>query len=121
MYAVWQLHEDVAIAAMTCGEVKLAYQCWLALNDKFPKSVRVECLRGMLLEANGEQDSAAEVYDAVVEKHPANTTARRRQVRMHRLMHAVRCFTRPIIDELSLMSAPRQLGCLLLRIVVFCS
>jgi hypothetical protein len=78
--AVWQLHEDVAVACMACSELDVALGCLKALQAQFPSSMRVKNLHGLMLEAKGELDSAAELYDSIVAEQPANTTARRRQV-----------------------------------------
>lgn len=66
---------------MSCGELDVAVHCLRALSGQFPKSLRVLNLQGMSLEARGELEQAAEVYDSIVADHPANTAARRRQVR----------------------------------------
>lgn len=79
--ADWQLHEDVAIAALTCGHHELGVSCWKALQTKFPKSTRVRCIEAMCYEATGKEDDALSIYSDIIAEHPANTSAHRRQVR----------------------------------------
>ena len=78
--ADWQVLEDVALAAATCGEHTTADACLQRLRTQFPDSTRVQCLHGTCLEARREFADAAEVYGAVLEKQPANMSAHRRQV-----------------------------------------
>ncbi|KAG0454278.1 hypothetical protein HPP92_025582 [Vanilla planifolia] len=49
----WTLYEQVAIAAMDCQKIDVAKECVAALSQKFPGSLRVSRLEGMLLEAKG--------------------------------------------------------------------
>ncbi|KAJ8321978.1 hypothetical protein KUTeg_000449 [Tegillarca granosa] len=77
---LWTVYEQVCIAALDCQRIDLAEVCIDLLRSQFPKSVRVERLEGMLLEAEGRYSKAEELYNAIIEKDETNMFARKRQV-----------------------------------------
>lgn len=52
-YKVWNLHEQICIAALELGDYGLAESSINILGKQFSSSHRVNRLRGMLLEAQG--------------------------------------------------------------------
>ncbi|KAK7478660.1 hypothetical protein BaRGS_00030123 [Batillaria attramentaria] len=68
------------LPALDCQRLDVADTCIEALNAKFPGSVRVRRLEGMLLEAEGRYEQAREVYKAILDKDDANMFARKRLV-----------------------------------------
>lgn len=79
--ADWQLHEEVAIAAFTCGQPEVGRPILQKLQKKFKESNRVECLRGMAYESIGELDEAELIYDKIIATKPSFPDALKRKVR----------------------------------------
>lgn len=81
--AGWQLHEEVSIAALSCGRTAIAETLIAALDKKFPGSKRVLCLRGMAFEAVGNFDGAEKLYDTALESKATFAEAIKRKVRCY--------------------------------------
>ncbi|PVD32057.1 hypothetical protein C0Q70_07484 [Pomacea canaliculata] len=77
---LWSVYEQVCVAALDCQRLDIAETCIEALNAKFPNSVRVKRLEGLLLEAESKYERATELYNAILEKDDANMFARKRLV-----------------------------------------
>ena len=56
LYAVWNLKEELVIASLSYGDVATAEEHLRGLVKKFPDSVRVKRLTGMVKEATGKWD-----------------------------------------------------------------
>jgi tetratricopeptide (TPR) repeat protein len=70
-YTVLELN---VITALDCGKVAQAAQSYLALQKKFgDKSVRVRKLLGLLLEAQGEERKAKDVYESILRDAPSDS------------------------------------------------
>lgn len=78
--AGWQLHEEVAIAALSCGRPSIADTLIAALEKRFPRSKRLLCLKGMAFEAIGNFDGAEKLYDEALEVTPTFAEALKRKV-----------------------------------------
>ncbi|KAG0453195.1 hypothetical protein HPP92_025859 [Vanilla planifolia] len=78
----WTLYEQVAIAAMDCQKIDVAKECVAALSQKFPGSLRVSRLEGMLLEAKGEWADAEKAYTCLLEENPLDQVIHKRKVAM---------------------------------------
>ena len=78
--AVWLVHEQVAIAALDCGDVDLARTLIIKIDAAFPESLRAAMLKGMLFEAMGDLNQATAIYGAIVEENEAHQGARKRMV-----------------------------------------
>ncbi|XP_010256144.1 PREDICTED: ER membrane protein complex subunit 2-A [Nelumbo nucifera] len=78
----WTLYEQVAIAAMDCQCVDIAKDCINALQRKFPESMRVGRLKGMLLEARGSWKDAEVAYSSLLEDNPLDQVIQKRRVAM---------------------------------------
>eukprot|EP00794_Sanderia_malayensis_P008142 gene8142-9012_t len=77
---LWTIHEQVFVAALDCGRMSLARNCLYALNQQFPKSLRVKKLAGMRLEAMEEWAEAKRVYKKILAEDPANVVVRKRLI-----------------------------------------
>ena len=77
------LHQ-VAVAALDSGDSKLAEELVGKLGGQFPGSVRVERLRGMILEAQGEWGRADTLYKKILEEDETNQAAMKRRVAVAR-------------------------------------
>ncbi|KAI8448840.1 hypothetical protein BY996DRAFT_4590450 [Phakopsora pachyrhizi] len=60
---IWDIYEQVAIAALDTGRLELATKAIKRLESRFPGSTRVSILHGMLLEARGDLITAKEYYE----------------------------------------------------------
>mmetsp|Transcript_21003 Transcript_21003/g.32918 ORF Transcript_21003/g.32918 Transcript_21003/m.32918 type:complete len:311 (+) Transcript_21003:52-984(+) len=88
----WDIREQVFIAACEHHLFEIATGELEALETRFPKSTRVSCLQGMLLEAQSTSqaltpdqalemsEEAIQKYDQVLEEEPCNVQARKRKV-----------------------------------------
>ncbi|XP_060069117.1 ER membrane protein complex subunit 2-like [Ylistrum balloti] len=77
---LWVVYEQVCIAALDCQRFDLVDACISVLKDNFPKSIRVDRLRGMLYEAQGRFNIAEEVYKSIIDRDETNMFAKKRQV-----------------------------------------
>lgn len=69
------------MAAMDVGDLNSADEQLKILKGKFPESQRVRRLEGMRFEAGGNLTEAGKVYKEMLAENPANSLARKRQVR----------------------------------------
>jgi len=79
-HSVWDVYEQVCVAALDVHNGAIAKECLTALSVKFPKSSRVKRLHGLALEANGGWDDAATIYDELLEADPSNQAVWKRKV-----------------------------------------
>jgi len=80
----WDVAEQVALAAMDCGDFRTAHACVLMLQDRFPRSRRVELVRAALLEAQGKFAEARGAYDALRKADPADPLVWKRLVALRK-------------------------------------
>ena len=77
----WELHEIVGIAALDCGEEKVANACFEKLRKKFGKeSARVQRLLGMELESKRKYGEAKKLYESILSENPSNQLVKKRLV-----------------------------------------
>eukprot|EP01040_Poterioochromonas_malhamensis_P025038 gene25038-31129_t len=69
---VWNLREQVAVAALDEGDLTTAESHIKLLTKEFPESSRVGRLKGMLLEAKGDYTNALSLYNEILKKDVAN-------------------------------------------------
>jgi tetratricopeptide (TPR) repeat protein len=81
---VWNLREQIAVAALEEGDVALAETQVRLLSAEFPGSSRVGRIKGMLLEAKGEFSSALTLYNDILKKDVANVSIMKRKVCIHK-------------------------------------
>lgn len=72
--------EQVFIAALDCGRIKLAEDCIRVLISEFPESLRIMKHKAMLLEALERYDDALDVLESIIKKDETNAAARKRKV-----------------------------------------
>uniref|UniRef100_A0A2C9KIV9 ER membrane protein complex subunit 2 n=1 Tax=Biomphalaria glabrata TaxID=6526 RepID=A0A2C9KIV9_BIOGL len=77
---LWLVYEQVCAAALDCQRFDTAELCIQALDNKFPKSIRVRRLKGMLYEAREEYTDAEEEYNSILEKDETNMYAKKRKI-----------------------------------------
>jgi tetratricopeptide (TPR) repeat protein len=79
-HEVWDVYEQVLIAALDCGRIELAEQYIAKLTRQFSNSTRVQRLQGMLLEAQGQWKEADQLYRRILEREPTDSLAMKRQI-----------------------------------------
>lgn len=84
MYIVYNLYEQICIAALEKGEISLAEEYLAKLTKKFKSSQRVSRLQGMCLEAKEMYAEALVLYDEVLKNNPANSLIMKRKVAVYR-------------------------------------
>ena len=72
--------EQVFLAALDCGRIKLAEDCIRMLVGEFPGSLRVQKYKAMLLEALERYDDALDVLENIIKKDETNAAPRKRKV-----------------------------------------
>ena len=72
--------EQMVMAACDVGDMETAEKCVSMLKKRFPDSVRVLRLRGLILEASAGYEEANEIYDEMLKRNPANLYALKRKV-----------------------------------------
>lgn len=72
--------EQVFVAALDCGRIKLAEDCIRVLISEFPESLRIMKHKAMLLEALERYDDALDVLENIIKKDETNAGARKRKV-----------------------------------------
>lgn len=77
---LWTIYEQVFLASIDCRKMDLATMCLRELKTQFPKSIRVEKLNAMRLEAFEKYEEAEQIYDKILEAEPANAVVRKRLV-----------------------------------------
>ncbi|KAI3979792.1 hypothetical protein MKX01_013887 [Papaver californicum] len=78
----WTLYEQVSIAAMDCQRTDIAKDCVKVLRKKFPESLRVGKLEGMLVEAKGSYEDADKIYESLLEDNPLDQVIHKRRIAM---------------------------------------
>ncbi|KAK9830829.1 hypothetical protein WJX74_009133 [Apatococcus lobatus] len=81
---LWQVHEQVAVAAMDVRSMDLAFSLVQAVRKRFPDSARAERLTGMYFEAKGQLDQASEVYSRFQSEFPEHELLEKRKIAMER-------------------------------------
>ncbi|VDM99571.1 unnamed protein product [Thelazia callipaeda] len=77
---LWLVYEQVCIAALDSSRTDVVMECIRALQEKFPRSNRVLKLQAMRLEALQRYDSAAHLYEQLIESDPTNMSYRKRRI-----------------------------------------
>jgi tetratricopeptide (TPR) repeat protein len=72
--------EQVFIASLDCGRIKLAEDCIRVLISEFPESLRIMKLKSMLLEALERYDDALDVLESIIKRDETNAGPRKRKV-----------------------------------------
>ncbi|VDO11065.1 unnamed protein product [Rodentolepis nana] len=76
----WIVLEQVLIAALDVHDFETAQTCLSHLRKRFPESVRVKRLHGMLLEASNQFEEARSLYKEIIDAESTDIIARKRLV-----------------------------------------
>ncbi|GAA5988247.1 hypothetical protein JCM5350_007626 [Sporobolomyces pararoseus] len=81
----WIVKEQLAVAALECGQLELASVLVDRLESEFPskESQRILSLKGMLLEGKGDLDGARRVYEQRLKEKETDTLIRKRLISLH--------------------------------------
>lgn len=77
---MWNLREQLVLAALSSGKLETAEEHLVDLLKKFPNSVRVKRLLGMMKEAEGNYTEALEIYGTLLTQNPSNILIMKRKV-----------------------------------------
>eukprot|EP01038_Epipyxis_sp_PR26KG_P016735 gene16735-22894_t len=94
---LWNLYEQLCLAALDLGNITLADDCLKKLSIQFPDSSRVLRLNGMKYEAQGAHENALGVYTSLLAKNPANISIMKRKVCLLKSMN----LTEQVVTELN--------------------
>ncbi|XP_074656469.1 ER membrane protein complex subunit 2-B-like [Tubulanus polymorphus] len=86
---VWQVYEQVALAALDIYDIELAGSCIDALNSQFVDSLRVRKLTGMKLECQGRFKDALGVYESILEEDETNSLVHKRIVALYKAQNNI--------------------------------
>lgn len=81
---VWLVHEQVALAAMDCGAMEVAAPLVIAVQQRFPDSVRAKRVKGMYFEAAGHPGRAEELYRELYTEDATNEAVAKRLVSLEK-------------------------------------
>jgi len=81
---IWDLNEQVCVAALDCGFKDEAMTIYKKLLKKFKNSFRIRKLQGLILEFSGQFSEATEVYKMLREENPSDTFAFKRLISIAR-------------------------------------
>ncbi|WVR08538.1 hypothetical protein IAU60_005593 [Kwoniella sp. DSM 27419] len=76
----WAIREQLAIAALDLGQIKLATSQIQLLQRRFAASPRVRILDGLRLEVTGDLDGAKKVYEGLLAADETNISAHQRLI-----------------------------------------
>ncbi|GAB6029001.1 hypothetical protein CHUAL_004790 [Chamberlinius hualienensis] len=77
---MWQVYEQVCMAAYDCHRLDVSRHCITKLNKQFPQSIRVAILRAMEFEVLEQYDKAMKLYDDILKHDKTNLTAQKRKI-----------------------------------------
>uniref|UniRef100_A0A0G4IAG3 ER membrane protein complex subunit 2 n=1 Tax=Chromera velia CCMP2878 TaxID=1169474 RepID=A0A0G4IAG3_9ALVE len=114
----WTVCERVLLAALDFGATEWVDFCLAKLRQKFPQSVRVKKLAGLVLESREDLEGALRLYNDVKTKAPTDVTLQKRTVtvlkKKRRFPEAVDKL-KEYLDEFPMdIEAWHELGCLYL-------
>ncbi|KAL6073887.1 ER membrane complex subunit 2 [Balamuthia mandrillaris] len=81
---VWTVREQVFEASLDVGALNEAEELLRQLQKQFPNSRRVERLKGMMKEAEGDLGAAREIFDAIIEEEPTDAITMKRRICLHK-------------------------------------
>lgn len=82
---LWLVYEQVALAAMDCNATAdIAAPLVVAVQQKFPDSMRARRLKGMYFEAAGHPARAEEVYKEILSEAPNNEAVAKRLISLEK-------------------------------------
>jgi hypothetical protein len=78
--SIWAIYEQVVVAALDCADLQTAKECVLKLRERFPDSRRVRRLICLYHECTLRWDLAERQYHHLIERDPADSVSRKRQI-----------------------------------------
>lgn len=85
--SVWMIMEQVILAKLDVGDINGANILYLKLKNQFGKdSIRVQTIRGMIHEANGELEQASKYYSTIQSKDPMNQLIYKRRISVEKAL-----------------------------------
>ncbi|KAF8523715.1 TPR-like protein [Hysterangium stoloniferum] len=96
----WSFLEQLALASLDIGRLDIADECIEQLVEEFPGSPRVECLKGIRIEAGDKPQDALNFYEAALVEDDTNVALWKRQIAVlrsqgsHTIQKAVEELTR---------------------------
>ncbi|VUZ41789.1 unnamed protein product [Hymenolepis diminuta] len=76
----WIVLEQVLIAALDVHDLETAQICLNHLRKRFPESIRVKRLHGMLLEASNQFEEARSLYKEIIDAESTDIISRKRLI-----------------------------------------
>jgi len=76
----WGFLEQLALASLDVGRLDIADECLEQLMEEFPGSPRVECLKGLRIEADNKPLEAYHFYEAALQEDETNVVLWKRQI-----------------------------------------
>jgi len=95
--SVWNLHEQVLVASLDLEDKVLAEVCLEELKKKFPASIRVGRLEGLIKEQQCEYEAALDIYKELLSRSPGNLMVMKRKACVYKAMGD----TKGEVDELN--------------------
>lgn len=83
---MWNLHEQILVASLDLGDKVLAEVCLEELKKKFPASIRVGRLEGLIKEQQCEYEAALDIYKELLSKSPGNLMVMKRRACVYKAM-----------------------------------
>jgi tetratricopeptide (TPR) repeat protein len=80
----WDTCEQIILAALDCNQIVIALAGLRILQNQFSSSSRVNRLKCMLLEAQGEWQRALEVYNSILQTYPTDPLIMKRQIAIYK-------------------------------------
>jgi tetratricopeptide (TPR) repeat protein len=105
---IYNVYEQVLVAALDLGKFELVDSCMDILDSRFPDSMRVQKLKGMRLEAACQFDDAITHYNSLLELDPTNATCRKRLVVIKRCIGDVTGAKKELCDHVQNFQADHE-------------
>lgn len=81
---VWNVHEQVVLAALSCNVLHVADKYLTPIIERFPVSKRATKLKAFCLEAREDYKGAEAKYKEILEEDPNNESVRKRLVALEK-------------------------------------
>ncbi|KIJ43821.1 hypothetical protein M422DRAFT_75479 [Sphaerobolus stellatus SS14] len=76
----WNFLEQLTLASLDIGRLDIADECLEQLTEGFPGSPRVECLKGLRIEADNKPIEAIRFYEAALQEDDTNAALWKRKI-----------------------------------------
>jgi tetratricopeptide (TPR) repeat protein len=81
---LWTVMEQVFLAAVAAGHEEWQEYCLKKLMYQWPKSIRVQRLKGLYHESREDYEKAKEVYTDIINEKPEDTIVRKRLIAIYK-------------------------------------